>query len=83
MNAEFLEIVEHERIVHTEDDDGWPEGKSTVTSTFVEHDGRTTITALIRYLTREACDAAMQPGFAEGDEASFGQSNELVQELAG
>ena len=79
MTAEFLEIVEHERIVHTEDYDGWPEGRSTVTTNFVESRGRTTVTLDIQYLTQEARDAAMQPGFAEGYEASFKQLDRLVQ----
>jgi len=81
MSAEFLEIVEHERIVHTEDYDGWPEGRCTVTTTFVETAGRTTVTLDIQYLTREARDAAMQPGFAEGYEASYTQLDALVEEL--
>ena len=81
MTAEFLEIVEHERIVYTEDYDGWPEGRSTVTTTFVEADGRTTVTVDIQYLTQEARDAAMQPGFAEGYEASYTQLDTLVKEL--
>jgi uncharacterized protein YndB with AHSA1/START domain len=81
MTAEFLEIVEHERIVHTEDYDGWPEGRSTVTTTFVEADGRTTLTLDLEYLNQEARDAAMQPGFAEGYEASFVQLDALVPEL--
>lgn len=81
MTAEFLEIVENERIVHTEDYDGWPEGRSTVTTTFVEAHGQTTVTVDIQYQTQEARDAAMQPGFAEGYEASFTQLDTLVKEL--
>ena len=81
MTAEFLEIVENERIVHTEDYDGWPEGRSTVTTTFVEAHGQTTVTVDIEYLTRDARDAAMQPGFAEGYEASYTQLDTLVKEL--
>ena len=81
MTAEFLEIVEEERIVHTEDFDGWPEGRSTVTTTFVEAHDRTTATVDIQYLTQEARDAAMQPGFAEGYEASYAQLDALVGEL--
>ena len=81
MTANFLEIVEHERIVHTEDFEGWPEGRSTVTSNFVETSGRTTVTVDIEYLTQEARDAAMQPGFAEGYEASFTQLDGIVNEL--
>jgi uncharacterized protein YndB with AHSA1/START domain len=81
MTAAFLEIVEHERIVHTEDYEGWPEGRSTVTTTFVEAHARTTVTVDIQYQSQEARDAAMQPGFAEGYEASYVQLDDLVKEL--
>jgi uncharacterized protein YndB with AHSA1/START domain len=79
MRVEFLEIVEHERIVHTEDYEGWPEGHSTVTTTFVEANGQTTITVGIQYQTQEARDAAMQPGFAEGYESSYEQLDTLLK----
>lgn len=59
----------------------WPEGRSTVTTTFVAAHGQTTVTLDIQYLTREARDAAMQPGFAEGYEASYTQLDTLVKEL--
>ena len=81
MTAEFREIVERERIVHSEEYDGWPEGRSTVTTTFVEAHGQTTVTVDIQYQTQEARDAAMQPGFAEGYEASYTQLDTLVKEL--
>ena len=81
MAVEFLEIVEHERIVHTEDYEGWPEGRSTVTTTFVEADGQTTITLDIQYLTQEARDAAMQPGLPVTYEASFSQLDSQLEEL--
>ena len=71
MSAEFKEIVEHERIVHTELFDGWPEGATLVTTSFAETDGRTTVTIDIEYLSQEARDAAMQPGFQEGYAASY------------
>ncbi len=82
MTAEFLDIVEHERIVHTEDYEGWPEGRSTVTTTFVEAHARTTVTVDIQYQSQAARDAAMQPGFAEGYEASYAQLDDFVQELS-
>ena len=82
MNAAYLEIVEHERIVYTEDYDGWPEGRCTVTATFAEADERTTVTVDIQYLTKEARDAAMQPGFAEGYEASYVQLDALTAQLS-
>ena len=81
MTAEFKEIVEHELIVHTELYDGWPEGLSTVTTRFVEAAGHTTISIDIEYLTTEARDAAMQPGFREGYEASYVTLDALLSEL--
>ncbi|MEM7203306.1 MAG: SRPBCC domain-containing protein [Planctomycetota bacterium] len=81
MTAEFLEIVEPTRIVHTEDFDGWPEGRCTVTTQLVEAAGETTVTIDLQYLTQEARDAAMQPGFAEGYEASYTQLDRLIKEL--
>ncbi len=81
MTAEYVEIVEHERIVHTELFEDWPEGRSTVTTSFAEAQGRTTVTVDIQYETQEARDAAMQPGFAEGYEASYRNLDELVEKL--
>ena len=81
MTAEFQEIVEHERIVYTEIYDGWPEGASTVTATFAETDGQTTITVVIEYQSQEARDAAMQPGFEEGYAASYETLDRLIPRL--
>ncbi len=78
MTAEFLEVVPHERIVHTEEFDGWPEGRSTVTSRFAEQDGRTTITIDIEYQNQQARDTAMQPGFEEGYAASYETLEKLL-----
>ncbi len=78
MTAEFLEIVENKRIVHTEVFDGWPEGSSTVTTSFVETQGRTKITIEIEYLNQEARDQAMQPGFEEGYAASYETLDRLL-----
>ena len=82
MTAEFKEIVEYERIVYTELYDGWPEGATTVTATFLESEGKTTITVEIEYLSQEARDAAMQPGFEEGFAASYEQLDALLPDLA-
>ncbi|MCG8408014.1 MAG: SRPBCC family protein [Phycisphaerales bacterium] len=82
MTAEFKEIVEHERIVHTEVFDGWPEGSTTVTTTFVESKGRTTATVEIEYQSQEVRDQAMQPGFKEGFEASYETLDKLLPNLS-
>ena len=81
MDVEFLEIDEHARIVHTEDYEGWPEGRSTQTTSFEESDGTTTMTVEIEYRTQEARDGALQPGFAEGYESSYVQLDALLAEL--
>ena len=82
MTAEFKEIVEHQRIVYTELYDAWPEGSTTVTATFAETNGETKITVEIQYLSQEARDAAMQPGFEEGFAASYEHLDMLLATLA-
>lgn len=82
MTAEFKEIVHHERIVYTERYDGWPEGATTVTATFAGTAETSTITVDIEYLTPEARDLAMQPGFAEGYAASYQTLDELLPTLS-
>jgi uncharacterized protein YndB with AHSA1/START domain len=81
MTAEFKEIVEHQRIVHTELFDGWPEGATTVTTNFAAEGGQTTVTIVIEYLTQEARDAAMAPGFEEGYAASYETLDKLLPQL--
>ncbi len=81
MTAEFKEIVEHERIVYTELYDGWPEGASTVTTVFAAAGDQTITTVDIEYLTQDARDAAMQPGFKEGYEASYETLDKLLPQL--
>lgn len=81
MTAEFKEVVENERIVHTEIFDGWPEGSTIITTNFVEAAGHTTITIEIEYLSQEARDATMQPGFKEGYEASYETLDKLLPGL--
>jgi uncharacterized protein YndB with AHSA1/START domain len=81
MTAEFKEIVPNERIVHTEVFDGWPEGSTLVTTSFAGAGDRTTITIDIEYLSQEARDAAMAPGFQEGYEASYETLDKLLPAL--
>lgn len=82
MTAEFKEIVKHERIVYTEAYDGWPEGATTVTATFTGTEDETTITVQIEYLSQEARDTAMQPGFEEGFAASYESLDGLLPTIA-
>ena len=79
MDTEFLEIVEHERIVHTEDYEGWPEGASVVTTTFDSAPVGTTLVVEIVYRTPEARDAVIGSGFGDGYEASFVNLDALLR----
>ncbi|ERN40592.1 hypothetical protein KR51_00028490 [Rubidibacter lacunae KORDI 51-2] len=81
MTAEFLEIVDRERIVHTENYEGWPEGQSTLTASFRAIGDRTEIDIHIQYKTQEARDAALQPGFEEGYEASYKTLEVMLQRM--
>lgn len=81
MTAGFKEIVEHERIVYTEAYDDWPEGATTVTATFTGTENEARITVQIEYLSQEARDMAMQPGFEEGFAASYESLEELIATL--
>ena len=77
----YEQIVEHQRVVYTELYDGWPEGTTMVTATFVDAEGETKATVQIEYLSEEARDAAMQPGFEEGFAASYQHLDELLPGL--
>ena len=83
MTAEFVEIVEYERAVFTETYDGWPEGSTTVTATFAARSDQTTLTVDTEYLSQEARDMVIQPGFEEGYVLSYQQLDELLRELKG
>ena len=71
MTATFVEIVEGERIVHTEVFESWPEGASTVTTSFASTGSGTDLTVDIEYQSEAARNDAVATGFADGYEASF------------
>ena len=71
-HGEYREIVPHERIVLTEVFEGLPEGVSeeegaTVnTATFIEADGRTTVTILVQAANKVSRDAIIESGMEGG-----------------
>jgi uncharacterized protein YndB with AHSA1/START domain len=71
-HGEYLEIVPNERIVSTEIYEGLPEGVSeeeaaTVnTATFIEADGRTTVTLLVQATSKISRDAIIESGMEAG-----------------
>jgi uncharacterized protein YndB with AHSA1/START domain len=75
----FLEISD-DRIVHTEAMEGAP-GEATVTTTLVESDGKTTMTAVMRFPSQEMRDAVLSTGMADGASESYDNLAVLVASL--
>lgn len=70
----FTEVVEHERIVHTETmtlGSGQEIGSLVERHEFAEHDGRTTMTITQTYGSKEARDGAIASGMDQGMEACY------------
>ncbi|HTR87513.1 MAG TPA: SRPBCC family protein [Reyranella sp.] len=79
LSAEFVEIERPARIVHKEIFDGTPKPiASHITSTFVEEDGRTTLTMVIRYPTPEVRDFMLKSGMEKGMALSFTRLEKMV-----
>jgi len=68
----YREVVRPERIVNTEKfDDAWYPGESIITTVFTEKDGKTTMTATMRYESREARDAVLRSPMESGVAQSY------------
>jgi uncharacterized protein YndB with AHSA1/START domain len=68
-HGEYREISPNQRIVSTEIYEGVPEGEAmaaTVTHTFTERDGRTTLTILMQLPNQEVRDAIINSGMEGG-----------------
>ena len=83
-HGEYREIVPNERIVSTEVYEGLPEGVSeeeggTVnTATFLEADGRTTVTILVQAANKVSRDAIIESGM----EAGLQEAMDLLEQVA-
>lgn len=78
IDIEYLEVVPGERLVHTENYEGWPEGRCTSTAQLEEIDGQTQLTLELQYLTTEARDAVLDSGMTNGLEASYRNLDALL-----
>ena len=80
MGGIVKDIVPNERIVTTERwGPEWPETLNTVV--FTESGGVTTITTTVTYPSKEARDAALQTGMADGLEVSYTRLDRLLDAL--
>ena len=77
MRGAYQELSPPARSVHTESFDNFP-GESQVTSVFAEHDGHTTLVAMILYPSREIRDAVIKTGMEHGAAESYDRLAELL-----
>lgn len=72
MGGIFKEIVPSERLVVTEKfDEAWYAGEALVTTVLVEQNGRTTLTATMRYESKAVRDAVLASPMETGMAASY------------
>jgi uncharacterized protein YndB with AHSA1/START domain len=79
--GEYREIVPPERITWTFEFEGWPGQVSVETLTLEEHDGKTTLTAISDYDSKEARDAMIDSGMESGAAESFERLDEYLERL--
>lgn len=85
--GEFVEVVPHERLVHTQQFDAGTMGvsmggePSIVTVTFQENDRTTLVTTVIRYASQSDRDEAMSTGMTEGMELNYGHLDRVLTQL--
>ena len=81
LSGEYREIVPPERVVQTESwGGGWAETLNTLS--FIEEDGRTTMTQTILYPSKAARDAALQTGMKDGASMSFDRLASYLESLS-
>ena len=79
MGGVHREITVPERIVTTQlFDQDWTGGETVGTLVLVERDGMTTVTNTVLYASREARDAALKTGMADGVAAGYARLDELL-----
>ena len=83
MGGIYREIVPQARLVCTElFDEAWYAGESLITTTLVEHGGRTTMTSTMLYVSQEVRDGVLKSGMESGVAASYDRLAELLASLA-
>ena len=79
MGGEFREIAPPERIVSTEKfDEAWYPGEAVGTLVLTERDGKTTVTQIVLYQSREARDAVLKSPMESGVAAGYNRLAELL-----
>ena len=79
MYGVYKELGAPDRMVHTEAFDDFP-GDSTITTRFVEKDGKTTMIATCTYPSQEIRDAVIKSGMEDGAAESYDALNAVLTE---
>lgn len=85
--GEMLEVEPHSKIVHTQVYDpgnmggSMGDGASIITVMFVETDGITNVSTLIKFASKEDRDAAVSTGMTDGMEMSYKQLDSVLSEM--
>jgi uncharacterized protein YndB with AHSA1/START domain len=80
-HGEYREIAPPSRVVFTEIFEEFPDAVSVVTAEFTEEDGKTRLTATVRYPTPQVRDMVMASGMSRGAGISYDRLEDLVAEL--
>lgn len=80
-HGEYLEIIDGERIVSTEVFEGAPDAAAVSTTTFAEHDGRTTLSILVQHTSQENRDMQLNSGMEAGMQESMNHLEEVARSL--
>jgi uncharacterized protein YndB with AHSA1/START domain len=82
MSGVFREIRLLELLVNTElFDQDWTGGETLVTTTFEERDGRTVVSATVRYSSQAARDGALKTDMLEGWSQGYDRLDETLASL--
>jgi uncharacterized protein YndB with AHSA1/START domain len=80
MGGVYQEIVRPERIVNTETfDNPWYPGNAVGTTTVVEQSGKTTLTSIVRYDSKEIRDAVLESPMEQGVAESYDKLDDMLE----
>jgi uncharacterized protein YndB with AHSA1/START domain len=80
-HGQYQEVVPSERIVSTEVFEGYPDAEAVSTTTFTEHDGRTTLVLLVDHPSKETRDAHINSGMEQGMQESMDHLEQVAVSL--
>jgi uncharacterized protein YndB with AHSA1/START domain len=80
-HGEYREIAPPGRVVFTEIFEEFPDSVSVVTADLAEEDGKTRLTATVRYASVEVRDMVLGTGMSKGAGISYDRLEDLVATL--